>query len=358
MNKYDIPSRDRAIDVLRIISILAVIAIHTTSRSFELVQLDIIHYPLLFAVNQLARFAVPLFFFISGFVLEYRYDKPIILKQFYLRRLKRIVIPYLVWSAIYLLTSQHSFNWKTYFLDILTGSAANHLYFIPAILFFYLCFPLIHANSSKIFIKRTMINLLIGDILLLILNYYFNAFASLPTVLQAIIMNIYIFILGMYISKRRIQLINFIQKYFKFFVGLSIASGIFLLVSTAYTYLQKHSITILYDQWRPSITIFTMVAGLTLWFVLQNKIKKYTSWISSISSLTFFAFFYHLLVFNWFWQWYGSDMFERIAKSAFQTYALNVLVYIVLCLFVFFVGFLLHYIPFLNNLLGIEPISS
>ncbi|MBT0566253.1 acyltransferase [Williamsia sp. CHRR-6] len=93
------------------------------------------------------------FFFLTGFVLMFgTYDKPdFSVRSFYARRLKLVVIPYLVWSVAYwayaviaadgpsaLPYSLHSLS------ESLTwGTAGFHLYFIFVIVQFYLLFPLI-----------------------------------------------------------------------------------------------------------------------------------------------------------------------------------------------------------------------
>ena len=55
---------------MRAIAILAVILIHTTTRTLEATHYNLTSYPWTLLLNQVSRFAVPLFFLISGFVLE------------------------------------------------------------------------------------------------------------------------------------------------------------------------------------------------------------------------------------------------------------------------------------------------
>src|SRR5581483_7891153 len=89
------------IDVLRIISILAVIIIHTTTRTLEINGADIIRVQWTLFLNQIFRFAVPLFFMISGFVLEVSYPFHASYFTYIKKRINRIFVPYLFWSAIY-----------------------------------------------------------------------------------------------------------------------------------------------------------------------------------------------------------------------------------------------------------------
>ena len=92
---------DSSIDFLRLISILAVVMIHTTTRTIEASANNLAGFPLTFILNQLSRFAVPLFFLISGFVLELNYSYHSSYFVYLRKRLSRVLFPYLFWSAIY-----------------------------------------------------------------------------------------------------------------------------------------------------------------------------------------------------------------------------------------------------------------
>ena len=52
--------------------------------------------------NQAVRFAVPLFFLLSGLSLGLS-GKPVKLPGFWLRRLRRTALPYVLWTLFYLL---------------------------------------------------------------------------------------------------------------------------------------------------------------------------------------------------------------------------------------------------------------
>ena len=61
------------IENMRILGFISVILIHITAEYVFLLRKDSIQSFLIFFINNSAKFAVPLFVFISGFVLSYSY---------------------------------------------------------------------------------------------------------------------------------------------------------------------------------------------------------------------------------------------------------------------------------------------
>ncbi len=97
-------------------------------------------------IEELSKFSVPLFIFISGLVLTYRYTgETIVYTDFLKRRFDKILIPYLAWSGIYLiyryLYKSETFSPFAIAKKFLIGSAYFHLYYVFLILQFYLLFP-------------------------------------------------------------------------------------------------------------------------------------------------------------------------------------------------------------------------
>ncbi len=141
------------LDIVRAVAILAVVLIHSTSDATVELPPGSGSQAMYLALNKLANFAVPVFILISGLVLFYRYQDDFGGKQalqFYLRRVKQVLYPYLVWSAFYYLYNQwifyrDSLHWNTgEFLDLLPwADASYHLYFMVIIVQFYLLFPLL-----------------------------------------------------------------------------------------------------------------------------------------------------------------------------------------------------------------------
>ncbi|SES96410.1 Acyltransferase family protein [Enterococcus malodoratus] len=123
---------------LRGVAILSVNVIHATTLKFF--SSNEISNMLNLFLDQIARFAVPVFFMTSGYGLATKYSHNFSVIKFYKKRLK--VIPaYLIWTVIYFFISSDEKNLKKLLSDVLYGKASDHLYFIVVLVFFYFLYP-------------------------------------------------------------------------------------------------------------------------------------------------------------------------------------------------------------------------
>ena len=114
-------------NILKGLAIIGVIAIHLNSNLFNFFRDGTFIKTGLLAFDQIIRFSVPLFVFLSGFSLSAKYqNQKFILWDFLKERISKLIPLYLLWSAII----------------YLVGKADYHLYFVPMIFQLYLLFPL------------------------------------------------------------------------------------------------------------------------------------------------------------------------------------------------------------------------
>jgi surface polysaccharide O-acyltransferase-like enzyme len=136
-----------SIEYIRGVAMLGVVAIHTGSQ-YLLNPTPNIQLVALFEI--VTRFSVPIFFFISAFGLFYRMDlsEQFNYGKFLRRRFKAVLIPYLIWSTLYLVHDNWFNGWRlfpefNYALEIyFFGLAKYHLYFLVILIWFYLLMPL------------------------------------------------------------------------------------------------------------------------------------------------------------------------------------------------------------------------
>ncbi|MFD0698659.1 acyltransferase [Paenibacillus sp. GCM10027628] len=150
------------IDFVRAIAIIAVILIHGTSAA-TLLPMGTGSQAIFFTLNRACLFTVPVFIWISGVVLFYNYydrwDPPMSF-LFWTKRLRRILVPYVLWSIFYYIYNQYMYHGKANFDAIymlkllLSGNASYHLYYMVIIVQFYILFPIIMTAVRKFRLLR------------------------------------------------------------------------------------------------------------------------------------------------------------------------------------------------------------
>lgn len=135
-----------ALDYLRAVAMLGVLGIHT--GAFALGNPDAnIHFFVL--TDILTRFSVPIFFFISAFGLFLKKDpqKQFSYREFLQRRINIVIIPYVVWSLIYMYDQYLAsgniaiFDLSNIGNSLFFGLGSYHLYFMVLLTWFYLLMP-------------------------------------------------------------------------------------------------------------------------------------------------------------------------------------------------------------------------
>tara|TARA_R110001592_G_scaffold363049_1_gene679829 strand:- start:366 stop:1409 length:1044 start_codon:yes stop_codon:yes gene_type:complete len=105
-----------SVDSIRLIAILSVIAIHTRPFSLSSEEFNSLYYYLDLTINQLARFAVPFFFAISGYFYGVKVNKgacPLLTAK---KMLLKLTILYLGWCLIYFMPYNLSMIYEYGFL--------------------------------------------------------------------------------------------------------------------------------------------------------------------------------------------------------------------------------------------------
>jgi surface polysaccharide O-acyltransferase-like enzyme len=138
--------RIEELDIIRGMAFLAVVLQHATGayiRRPETVMEEAVVFGILF---NLAKFAVPAFVFITGFVLFYNYYEKLHVPSFLRKRGMDILLPYLLWTLLYDIyyhgVPAFSWQWAQELAgSLLSGSGGYHLWFVVMIFQFYLLYP-------------------------------------------------------------------------------------------------------------------------------------------------------------------------------------------------------------------------
>ncbi|OLV19357.1 acyltransferase [Deinococcus marmoris] len=145
------PSKLTAIDLFRGLTILEVVAHHTSGLALRYAVPDTTSFLLLQLINRTLHFAVPAFVFLSAMVLTRSLLKNFRPGRYFFRRVTRGAWPYLLWSGLYIAwyvwtgqrppeTLTDPDKWLFY---LQYGKASYHLYFLLVALEVYLVIPLL-----------------------------------------------------------------------------------------------------------------------------------------------------------------------------------------------------------------------
>ena len=199
----DSRGRYTALDVIRGIAILAVIVLHVRFLTPASLYVDL-DQDALNILNAALRFALPVFFIISGMMLAPPVLRTGPVLAFYARQFLRVGLPFILVSA-FLLWTQGLLNPGVLIRSFFTGEAAVPFYFMAILFQLYLIYPFIHRWA----LQRRWVYLALGVSLSATLympawsvtftpNYHpINVYTFLP--------HLFFFMWGIYLRQRLLE---------------------------------------------------------------------------------------------------------------------------------------------------------
>lgn len=325
------------IGFIRILSICGVVLIHSTTRTIEYNKFLINEITFTVLLNQIFRFAVPVLFIISGFILAEGYFSNQSYIIFIKKRLNKIFIPYLFWSVIYYYFVYNITRDKYLLHSLIAGNASYQLYFIPSLMILYSIFPLFFYLVKK-YKLLFLITIFCIDLFLLYIDYFVKSYSA-NSPLYISILNMFPFVYGIYLSlyKRFSRKIFFKYKYV-FYLSMIISAYV-VFSEGFYGYLETSNYLYLYSQWRPSVLLFSILLFNILYFNIEG-LKVNNLLIQKISNLTFFVYFVHVIMIEFF-----SLKYQFLINN-------NLLFFIIISILSFSLAFLTHRFLRLERLTG------
>ena len=147
--------KNQKIQIFRAMAIIAVVMIHTTPPG----EWQVFCKPFI-------NFAVATFIFLSGYLTK---DQGEDWKAFYFRRIRRVAVPYLIWSILYSIPDMIASGPVALLKNLLTANANVSLYYIFVYIQFVLMTPWIIRLARS---RYRHLGWLIAPVSVLIFKYY------------------------------------------------------------------------------------------------------------------------------------------------------------------------------------------
>lgn len=235
--KQEVVTQNRIIyaDILRVLSMIAVIVIHVVATQFYKIEVRTYEWWMLNFFDSISRWAVPIFVMISGmFLLDSK--KEITLKNVFGKYIKKYVIIILIWNLIYAIIPciyNRNINMQEFFETIILGQ--THIWFLYMIIGLYMITPFLkkivqEENLMKYYIVLWIIFALLLKPIAEMLNL--NILKELIN--EKLYINFLLgytgyFLLGFYISKKNYNKISIsiigILGFLITFVGTALISN-------------------------------------------------------------------------------------------------------------------------------------
>ena len=144
-NEISESERESWVDFVKVTAIFLVVLLHSAAP--WVYRYDLIadfDWQVGNIIDSVTRVSVPLFFMTTGYLLL---SKPIYLKTYFNKRVKRIVLPWLVWSIIYLIykssRSDTPLTISEGLLAFINGDIYFHFWFLYTLIGLYLFIPVV-----------------------------------------------------------------------------------------------------------------------------------------------------------------------------------------------------------------------
>lgn len=195
-------------DLAAVVACIAVVMLHTSTIPYSYGVGDVQTRPkvIIFCIvlTVICAFAVPFFFMNSGAnILNYRerYDT----KTFFVKRIKKVVIPFTFWSILAYCVMNHNKSVPDFLGKFITHNIEPDYWFFYAIIGFYLAAPILSTIVSQI-PKRLFMYFIILAITIESIFPLLSVMSNADISLQVPIVGAFLqyFLIGYYIAHRQI----------------------------------------------------------------------------------------------------------------------------------------------------------
>lgn len=338
------------LDVIRVISIFLVIVIHTSAYIvIDWGNVSTTRWMIANIYDSVSRVSVPLFIMISGSLILDKHDDLI---NFFIKRLSRIILPWIFWGTILLFFNQ-------YFgiinianknpISVLLENYFGGFWFMPMLLGLYVITPIIKLfvnNAKKIdFIYFFSLWFFIVAIIPT-LNRDFGVSINLSTPIWINYLGYYI---GGYYMVKKIPKKIHLAHYAKIIYSIS------LVITILGTFLQTLNNNSFVDSFYNYVSIPTILMSFSIFEILKNYFKnirvsiKTEKLINFLALQSFGVFLSHFMILKLFEYGYFG---YKLSASSFNPILSIPIISIVVLFFCSLIIFMIKKIPLIKNFVG------
>lgn len=287
------------LDWLRIFAIIAVVTIHTSAGT---VTANLYENPQSYWLSgnlyeALSRVSVPLFVMISG-ALMLRSEKKIAYREFFQKRLSKILIPLIGWSIIYYIYKVYMGIFPLSGIEFgklfLNSGISVHFWFLYMILGIYLITPLVKLlinHATRRDIEYFLVLWVIASVIFKFVLYFFDI--KIRIELNFVTNYVGYFVLGYYLSHFDIRKSWRVLSYFGTIVGL------FLTFFLTYVFTVRNDGGLeefWYEYLSPNVWLVSIGIFLFFRYALPSGMNRVPRALAIISRTSFGIYLVHMLV--------------------------------------------------------------
>lgn len=285
-------------DILNILACIAVVFLHCNGavHSFANTRL----WKECLVIEVLCYFAVPIFIMISGATLL-RYRERYSTKEYFIKRIQKVVIPWIIWSLIIFVLRNKSLNIIQFANYFIYEKIETIYWFFPLIIYLYCLIPLLSILTEKKEYRNT-----IWYIVLFIFIFQ-SVLKPIFTMLQITFPSVLNYMLGqnsyiIYILLGYLLSTTELKKKQK--TSIYIFAIIALLTRYLYTSFTSINTGMLNkDSWGytaftavfPTVAVFILIRDVK-WEKIFSKLKINTKVVSNLASCSFGVYLIHILL--------------------------------------------------------------
>ena len=274
----NLPKKAKKVEIslLNVFFCFMVLTIHTLSAGIVGLEKTSWQFMSVYLPWNICSVAVYGFLFLSGLKLFLKFDRPFSVKEFYIRRASKIIVPYVVAVTVYYLVFCCIGAYKLGLIEwvkfICLGNVASHFYFVVALVQFYLLMPL----WRKIVASWSMPIVLGGALAVNVLFWSSaNAVVNLGVINhftdRIFVSYLFYWLLGCYLGRYYEKFLEVLENN-KLLISLC-----FAVAALGFLHFYYHAVygglAFQYvDLWKH----FYLVSAITFFFMLANQLKNQT----------------------------------------------------------------------------------